>query len=111
MRITDKMELWEMFPLPSRTVPTRGIQAGVILQFKTFYLKIYDDQKEDAYLVQGFRYHEQHPVFERMVPTWEFRDFGRQFTQEDHLMMFQQPCDDPECIVQSNRLINQYPNH
>jgi len=97
--VTNRDDLQELFPLPSETIPTRGTQLGTIIKFKTFYLKIYDDQREDAYIVQGFRYHEQIPVFKESVPGFQMRKFASQFTQEDYLLRFQQPCDDPNCLL------------
>ena len=98
-RITDKFDLHEIFPLPCISVPTSGNQLGMILRFKTFYLKIYDHLTEDSYVVQGYRYHEQNPVFEKNIPEFRIREFASQFTLEDHLIRFQQPCGDPNCFL------------
>lgn len=101
MRFTEKGNLHKNFPLPSKNIPTTGVGEGVILRFNTFYLKIYDDDKSEAYIVQGFRYREQHPVFEYLVKMFEFRQFASQFTRENYLLEFQQPCEDPNCIIWS----------
>jgi hypothetical protein len=89
----------QMFPLPSRMIETRGTQEGMILKFKTFYLKIYDDGVEDSYVVQGFRYKEKRPVFVETITSYQFRAFARKFTKEDYLVGFEEPCDDPECLL------------
>lgn len=108
LRNTDKSELHELFPLPSLSIPTRGTNMGVILRFKTFYLKIYDHNQEDAYRIQGFRYNEQNPVFEDIVLQWELRTFASRFTKEDYLIGFQEPCDDPNCLVLNRNLQLRY---
>ena len=97
-RNTSKEHLQELFPLPSTLVPTRGTQLGIILRFRTFYLKIYDADKENAYLIQGFRYHEQTPVFRENVASFQIRKFASQFTQEDYLIRFQNLSDVPNCF-------------
>lgn len=81
----DKSELKDLFPLPCTLVETRGIGNGIILKFKTFYLKIYDDPKEDSYIVKGFRYTESNPVFEDNIRTNRFREYASQFKREDFL--------------------------
>ena len=97
---TDKSNLYELFQLPCVPVPTSGTQLGMILRFRTFYLKIYDtDEYEDVYNIKGFRYNETNPVFEENVPGFRMREFASQFTQEDYLLRFQEPCDDPNCFL------------
>lgn len=95
VRNTDKDELYEMFPLPCRCFETRGFEDGMILRFKTFYLKIYDHECEDSYIIKGYRYNEQNPVFEETIESIHMREFAAQFTQEDSLARFQKPCDNP----------------
>lgn len=73
-----------MFPLPSLVTETRGIGDGLVLKFKTFYLKIYDD-KDDTYIVQGFLYNRVNPVIIDRVKTNQFRRYAEQFTREDYL--------------------------
>ena len=81
----DKSELGELFPLPCTLVETRGIGNGVVLKFKTFYLKIYDSIKDDSYIVKGFRYTESNPVFEDKVRMNKIREYALQFRREDFL--------------------------
>jgi len=94
-------ELYTLFPLPSTSISTAGMQDGIILKFKTFYLKIYDSV-EVTYRIQGFRYHEQIPVFEKNVKVHQMREFANQFTKENYLLEFQEPCDDPYCVMIGN---------
>lgn len=89
LRSTDKDDLYKLFPLPSKSFTTRGMHIGIIIKFQTFYLKIYDHESENAYMIQGYRYHEQDPVFEKDVHAFQLREFASQFTQEDYLMRFQ----------------------
>lgn len=99
----DEQSVQSMFPLPSLLIETRGSQEGIILKFKTFYLKLYDGLKEDTYTVKGFRYHAQNPVFEADVRTAMMRKFAAQFNHDDYLMGWTPPCDDPNCILQGNQ--------
>ena len=108
LRNTDKSNLHEMFPLPSSTFLTQGNQLGVIIRFKTFYLKIYDHHTEDVYIVQGFRYHEQKHVFEEKVSWFRLREFASQFTKEDYLISRQEPCEDPNCIILEYQMTTKY---
>jgi hypothetical protein len=90
-RNTNKEDLYKLFPLPSISIITRGIQDGLILKFKTFYLKIYDDEKDNSYVISGYRYGEQLPVFELDVHASKLREFASRFTMEDYLVTFHQP--------------------
>lgn len=81
----DKSDLKELFPLPCTYVETRGIGNGIILKFKTFYLKIYDDLKNDSYIVKGFRYTESNSIFEDSIRTKQMREYASQFRKEDYL--------------------------
>jgi len=97
--VTEKDGISELFPLPSIVIPTRGTMIGTIIKFKTFYLKIYDGEYEDSYIIQGFRYHKNNPVFVEEVSRFKIREFASRFTREDYLIRFQQPCDDPNCCL------------
>jgi len=105
LRNTDKDHLHEIFPLPSQNIPTRGCQDGVIIKFQTFYLKIYDASREDKYIVQGYRYNQQLPVFETEVPSNQMKEFAMRFTQENYLIDFQEPCDDPNCFLFAHNMM------
>jgi len=93
--VTDKGNLHELFPLPSISFPTSGTQIGIILRFKTFYLKVYDGE-EDSYIIHGCRYNEQLPVFKKNVSVIQMKEFASQFTKEDYLIRFQRLCKGPE---------------
>lgn len=109
LRNTDKSTIHEVFPLPSLNIPTRGTNMGVILRFKTFYLKVYDDTGEDGFLIKGYRYRKQIPVFEYIVLTKDLRRFAAQFTREDYLAGFDQPCDHPQCVLWQHQMSERYP--
>ena len=83
----DLHKLFELRPIQIRT---RGTEAGIILRFRTFYLKIYDAEVEQSYAVFGFRYHEKNPVFKEIVPASKFGDFAHQFNKEDYLNRYTQ---------------------
>ena len=106
--IYDKNDLHEMFPLPSLNIPTRGNATGIILKFRTFYLKIYDDVNDESYIVQGYRYNESLPVFNNVIPAFQIREFASRFTREDYLIGFQEPCDDPHCFLLGNNMMRTY---
>ena len=86
--VTSRDDLHKLFPIQSKSFQTDGFQDGVVIRFKTFYLKIYDDKFTYAYHVQGYRYNEQHPVFEECVPVSKFRKFASRFTNDDYLHGF-----------------------
>jgi len=109
LRQTDKDHLHEMFPLPSTSYQTSGTQLGVILRFKTFYLKIYDDDVEDSYIIHGYRYKESIPVFVKNISWFKLREFANQFTKEDYLNSFQQPNDDIFDQLSKYHMDSEYP--
>ncbi len=78
-------ELYTLFPLPCESFETKGIGDGIVLKFKTFYLKIYDDSESSAYIVQGFQYGKVNPVIIDRVPWTQMRKYAGQFTVEDYL--------------------------
>jgi hypothetical protein len=80
--LIDNIE--QMFPIPCYGFITRGLRDGIILRFKTFYLKIYDEDK--SYNIQGYRYNEDASVFNIIIHENQFRDFCLKFRKEDYLM-------------------------
>lgn len=78
-RNTDKTNLVELFNQPCTCVQTRGTQEGIILKFHSFYLKIYDDTSEDLYIVTGYRYGNDTPIFCDRVHSYEMRDYASKF--------------------------------
>lgn len=90
---TNRDDLHKLFPLPLTSAQTSGVQDGVIVRFRTFYLKIYDDRYEYAYNIQGYRYNETNPVFEEKVRISKFKRFASQFIHEDYLHGYHKhPC-------------------
>lgn len=82
---TDKDDLPSLFPLPCQYSETRGIGDGCILKFKTFYLKIYDDEPKNGYIIQGYHYNKKGIVFEDRVPINQIKKYASQFNKEDYL--------------------------
>lgn len=74
-----------IFPLPCEVFHTAGLQDGMVLKFRTFYLKIYSADALSSYEVQGYRYHEDIPVFIDIVPTNKMEDYASDFRKEDGL--------------------------
>jgi hypothetical protein len=79
--LKDRIE--QMFPLPCYSFLTRGLGDGIIFKFKTFYLKIYDE--DISYDIKGYRYNEGTPIFETTVKENLLTDFCSRFTKEDYL--------------------------
>lgn len=78
-RNTDKSNLAELFRQPCTSIQTTGTQEGVILKFRSFYLKIYDDNREDGYIVEGYRYFHNSPLFCDKVPVTQMRSYAAKF--------------------------------
>lgn len=95
---TNRDDLHKFFPIPAVSFQTSGMQHGVVIRFKTFYLKIYDDESKYAYIVKGYRYGEINPVFEENVSVTKFRRFASQFTRDDYLYGFQHPHCNRSCM-------------
>ena len=84
--MSDKEWIQSLFPMPSRMFTTTGMTEGLILKFRSFYLKIYDaDNGKSDYMIQGYRYDKDHPVFEDYVNRSDMRKYCAQFTVEDFL--------------------------
>lgn len=86
-RCVDKNNLASYFPLPCETVNTGGIRDGIVLKFKTFYLKIYDAEN-GGWSVQGFLYGNDTAVFVHQVNQHQIRSYASQFVNDDYLRMF-----------------------
>lgn len=86
MNQSDKEWIQSLFPMHSRSAVTTGIDEGLILKFRSFYLKIYDagNAKSD-YIIQGYRYDEDSPVFEDCVRRSKMREYCSEFNVEDFL--------------------------
>lgn len=83
---TDKEYIKDLFPLQCEYMETTGISDGAIFKFKTFYLKIYDDeQNNDRYRIEGYRYNNPTRVFQTIIPVNHIRDYASRFQCEDHL--------------------------
>lgn len=80
----NKNELYKLFPLPCESIETTGEGDGIILKFKTFYLKIYDG-KMDEYIVKGYRYNTQIPVFEDIIKSINMRRYASMFRFDNYL--------------------------
>ncbi len=83
----EKENLHDLFPLPCEQFRTNGVGDGVILKFKTFYLKIYDyDTDVCSYVVQGYLYHNQNPTIVDIVPYNKMREYASKFRSDDFLV-------------------------
>lgn len=78
--------LHELFPLPCEHFRTDGIGDGVILKFKTFYLKIYDcDSELCSYTVKGYFYCDPNPTIVDIVPYNKMREYAARYKSDDYL--------------------------
>lgn len=76
---TDKTNMAELFHQPCEEIQTTGIQQGTILKFATFYLKIYNFDKEDSYIIEGYKYGINSAIFTDIVPTNKMRSYAAKF--------------------------------
>ena len=84
----DLFMIGSLFPLECLSYPTRGMSDGIILRFKTFYLKIY--QAEDNtldYIIYGYSLEKDNPkeVFQHRVPSSKMKRYASQFDSENYL--------------------------
>lgn len=83
---SDKEYIKDLFPLPCEYIETTGVSDGAIFKFKTFYLKIYDDEKNNnCYRIEGYRYNEPKIVFHTVIPIHQIRSFALSFHCENYL--------------------------
>ena len=79
-RSIDKNELANYFPGAYSIFHTTGTKEGVILKFDTFYLKIYDDDEcEDSYRIEIYKYGCQGPIVFTSVPYNRMREYASRF--------------------------------
>lgn len=83
---SDISYLKDYFPLPCECIRTTGIGDGIILKFKTFYLKIYDaDDKDSHYIVKAYLYGNQQYKFFNYVQYNKIRSYASLFKNDDYL--------------------------
>ena len=75
----EKDKIASYFKYPCEVIKTRGTQEGIILKFATFYLKIYDDNVENMYIVEGYRYDNTALVFRDKVAGNRMREYAAQY--------------------------------
>lgn len=88
--LDDKTGIAELFPLPCDIVITSGSQEGVILKFKTYYLKIYEDR--ESYYVEGYLYQDPKPTTIDTVSRHRMREFASMFRHDDYLSGYKLAC-------------------
>lgn len=77
--IDNKDQIASYFKFPCEVIKTRGTQEGMILKFATFYLKIYDDNVENTYIVEGYRYDCPALIFRDVVAANRMREYAERF--------------------------------
>ena len=89
MIYVDKINIDKLFKLkPLSIIRTDGYGDGVILKFKTFYLKIYNDDY-DLYRILGYRYNAILPIIEIKVKSPQLREVVEQFKEDNYLLEFE----------------------
>lgn len=62
---------------------TRGTAEGTILKYPDFFLKVYNGNGPE-YIIQGYRYGDENPIFEDKIPFDHMREYGEQFKKSLH---------------------------
>jgi hypothetical protein len=75
----------QYFKLDHDATGTTGIGNGVIIKFKTFYLKIYDDIRNNHYNVEGYEYSISIPVKKWEIPYNRLKKFARSIKSDNFL--------------------------
>lgn len=89
MIYVDKINIDKLFKIkPISTIRTDGYSDGVILKFKTFYLKIYNDDY-DLYRILGYRYNADLPIVEFKVKSIQLRETVDKFKEDNYLLEFE----------------------
>ena len=79
------VELVSQFPIIGQVLTMTGIGSGIVVKYRTFYLKIYDQPKDNCYSVTGYRYDSEEPVISYSVPVDLFGNFASQITEDNYL--------------------------
>jgi len=81
-------EIVQMFPLqPLSVINTTGIGFGLIVKYETFYLKIYDAERNRlSYDITGFLYGKAEPIFSFTVPYRQITEFTKQIDEDNYLI-------------------------
>ena len=74
-------EVAEAFPPAVDVVPTAGVQAGVILKYHGYYMKVYDRLHAD-YTVIGYLNGHDQPMFVHNVEQRHLRQYARAFAMD-----------------------------
>ena len=82
---TNLMSLGEFFSIPCSTIPTGHVNNGIVLRFKTFYLKVYNSDKENSFEIHGYRLWDVEAKFVYTIPYHQFEDFAKQITRDNYL--------------------------
>ena len=76
--------LRDTLPIRGAMVPTTGINNGVIVKYRTFYLKVYDNPKAGNYDISGYLYNTSEPKFTFHVPYHMLTEFTSQITEDNY---------------------------
>lgn len=89
MIYVDKINIDKFFKIkPISIIRTDGYGDGVILKFKTFYIKIYNDDY-DLYRLLAYRYNAELPIVEFKVKSPQLRDIIDKFQYDNYLIEFE----------------------
>ena len=79
----DIDKISQYFKLDHEVIETTGIGHGVVIKFKTFYLKIYDDINHGHYDIEEYNYTITTPVKKWEITYCKFKRFAESFKYND----------------------------
>lgn len=83
----DNGDIDKLFPIsPVESFRTTGQQLGQVIKFRTFYLKIYDEDINN-YHIEGYLYGSDR-VFTEVIKRRDMRRWAAQFTRDDYLSRY-----------------------
>lgn len=93
MECTCLDDLSKLCKIPCTTFPLDGMQLGVSVRFRTFYLKIYHEGVMPRdYHVFGYFYDTDTPVIERSMSWSDLKRMMRSIRSENYLYAQIIPC-------------------
>jgi hypothetical protein len=78
----DINDISRHFKLKHTCIETAGIGDGVIIKFKTFYLKIYEDISGGIYDISKYMYNCSDPSKTWKIPHKHFKHFAKSFSEK-----------------------------
>jgi hypothetical protein len=77
--------LFGRLPIDCEIIPIAAIRLGIIVRFKTFYLKVYDERGSGTYSVIGYTHQARPPLINFSIPYDKMHEFTSQLTEDNEL--------------------------